>query len=493
MSNGSGVTYAKRAAIWELVLASWLCISMNVFTNFTNYFQYYLTGIVGVGTVLAGSFITIFRLWDAVTDLGVGAAVDRTNTRLGKFRPWILAGMVICVVSSGLLVFVPNALPENTTLRLVVYIIIYMVFVLGASMYNPATRSTAQVLTNDPKQRASVGLIRGVSLQIMYSILPIIVYSHLLPASGGKFNIDFFKKWWLVYVCITIVFCLLACFGFKNKDVKQENFKAPSKKTFDAKQAWEVLKHNRPLQMLILSAGSDKLATVCQNNATVVVILFAITAGNAKLNSGANAYTLIPCLLMLLLGIGGIARKLGPKKAMNFGSWGGIVVCVLSIALWVFGDPHSMSFPGMEGFNGWSFFTLAYLVLWCLYKGLTLVTSNVTNPMVADVIDYEMYRSGNYLPGLIGSLFSFADKFISSLGPTLVSVLIAMVGFGNQLPDATTPFSSKLLAIGLFGMYGMVILGLIVNLIAMKFYDLTPEKMAEIRQELDARKDSSAK
>ena len=144
MSNGSGVTYAKRAAIWELVFASWLCISMNVFTNFTNYFQYYLTGIVGVGTVLAGSFITIFRLWDAVTDLGVGAAVDRTNTRLGKFRPWILAGMVICVVSSGLLVFVPNALPENTTLRLVVYIIIYMVFVLGASMYNPATRSTAR-------------------------------------------------------------------------------------------------------------------------------------------------------------------------------------------------------------------------------------------------------------------------------------------------------------------------------------------------------------
>ena len=80
------IKYAKTAAIWELVMASWLCISMNVFTNFTNYFQYYLTGIVGVGTVLAGSFITIFRIWDAFTDLGVGAAVDRTNTKLGQFR-----------------------------------------------------------------------------------------------------------------------------------------------------------------------------------------------------------------------------------------------------------------------------------------------------------------------------------------------------------------------------------------------------------------------
>ncbi|MCI9147836.1 MAG: glucuronide permease [Hungatella sp.] len=482
------IKYVKTAAIWELVMASWLCISMNVFTNFTNYFQYYLTGIVGVGTVLAGSFITIFRIWDAFTDLGVGAAVDRTNTKLGQFRPWILAGMIICVVSSGLLVFVPHGLPENTGVRLTVYIVIYMIFVLGATMYNPATRSTAQVLTDDPKQRATVGMIRGVSLQIMYSVLPVIVYSHLLPASGGKFDFEFFVKWWKVYAVVTIFFCLIACFGLKNKDVKKKEFTPPSSKKFDFKQMASIIRNNKPLQMLILSAGSDKLATVCQNNATVVVILFAITAGNAKLNSGANTYTLVPCILMLLLGLGGVARKLGPRKAMNFGSWGGIVVCVLSILLWVFGDPRSMSYPGMESFNGWTFFTLAYLVLWCLYKGFTLVTSNVTNPMIADVIDYELYRSGNYVPGLIGSMFSFADKIISSLGPTLVSIAIAAVGFGNQLPDATTPFSNSLFVIGLFGMYGIVIIGLLVNIIAMKQYSLTPEKMAEIRRELDGRK-----
>ena len=482
------IKYAKTAAIWELVMASWLCISMNVFTNFTNYFQYYLTGIVGVGTVLAGSFITIFRIWDAFTDLGVGAAVDRTNTKLGQFRPWILAGMIICVVSSGLLVFVPHGLPENTGVRLTVYIVIYMIFVLGATMYNPATRSTAQVLTDDPKQRATVGMIRGVSLQIMYSVLPVIVYSHLLPASGGKFDFEFFVKWWKVYAVVTIFFCLIACFGLKNKDVKKKEFTPPSSKKFDFKQMASIIRNNKPLQMLILSAGSDKLATVCQNNATVVVILFAITAGNAKLNSGANTYTLVPCILMLLLGLGGVARKLGPRKAMNFGSWGGIVVCVLSILLWVFGDPRSMSYPGMESFNGWTFFTLAYLVLWCLYKGFTLVTSNVTNPMIADVIDYELYRSGNYVPGLIGSMFSFADKIISSLGPTLVSIAIAAVGFGNQLPDATTPFSNSLFVIGIFGMYGIVIIGLLVNIIAMKQYSLTPEKMAEIRRELDGRK-----
>lgn len=476
----------KRATIIELICASVLGLTMNVFTNFANYFSYYLTGIVGVGTVLAGTFVTIFRLWDAVTDIGVGVMVDRTNTRYGKFRPWIFAGMLIAVVSSGLIVVVPNALPESTPVRLAAFIALYMIMIVGTTMINPATRSTAQVLTDDPKQRATVGMIRGLTIQTLYAVLPIIVYSHIVPSTKG-FNYEFFKKFWVVCAAIALIASSLGIFGFSKKDVYKENVTQKTEK-FDWKMALDLIKHNRPLQMLILSAGSDKLATVCQNNAMIVVILYAIVAGNAKLNSGANKYTLVPCLLMVILGLGGIGRKFGAKKSMIYSSIGGIVVCGLSILLWIFGDPKTFCFPGMEGYTGWTGFTLAFLVLWCLYKGFTLVTSNVTNPLIADVIDYEQYRSGNYVPGLIGSMFSFADKVISSLGPTLVSLLIASIGFHNNLPTIDTPFSNKLFAIGLFGMYGMVIIGLIVNLVAMRFYKLDPEFMKEIRIELDRRK-----
>ena len=112
----------KRATLMELICASLLGIFMNVMTNFSNYLSYYLTGIVGVGTVLAGTFVTIFRLWDAVTDIGIGVMVDRTNTKFGKFRPWIFFGTIIAVVSAGLIVVVPNALPESTPIRLSAFI-----------------------------------------------------------------------------------------------------------------------------------------------------------------------------------------------------------------------------------------------------------------------------------------------------------------------------------------------------------------------------------
>ena len=481
--------YRKRATLIEMLFASWLGLCLNASTNFANYFSYYLTGIVGIGTVLAGSFITIFRIWDAFTDIGMGTILDRTNTKIGKFRPWIFIGAVTVLISSWCMVNVPVMLPEKVSLRLTAYVISYMVFVVGTTMMNPAARAAGQILTEDPKQRATIGMIRGVSIQTLYSVLPVIVFSHIIPKTKG-FNLEFFRTYWFVFAAIILVFSGLAFYGFKDKDTYQESVETKRGKGFDWREAVDVVKHNRPLQMLVLSAGSDKLATVCQSNATIVVILYAIVAGNAKLNSGANSYTLIPCILMIILGLGGVARKFGSKKSMLFGSIGGIVVCALSILLWVFGDPRTFNFPGYEGFEGWSFFTLAFLVLWCLYKGFTMVTSNVTNPMIADVIDYEQYRSGKYVPGLVSSLFTFSDKVISSLAPTLVSFMIAAIGFQNELPTIDTPFSNKLFAIGLFGMYGIVIIGLIVNLIAMKLYSLTPEMMEEIRVELHRRKEA---
>ena len=92
---------------------------------------------------------------------------------------------------------------------------------------------------------------------------------------------------------------------------------------------------------------------------------------------------------------------------------------------------------------------------------------------------------GKYCPGTIGALFNLADKIISSLGPTFVAVLCALIGFGDSLPTAEDAFSVPLFAIGILGMYGFALAGLIVNLICMKYYKLTPEYMKEIRAELD--------
>lgn len=476
----------KRATIIEMMLGVCLTIASNVAVNLTNYISYYLTGIVGVGVILAGSFVTIFRIWDAFTDVGIGVITDRTNTRIGRFRPYILAGTLLTIASGYGLIYVPANLSQN--LRLPAFIILYMIFVVCTTILNVSVRTTPQVLTDDYKQRATIGMMSGIAMTILFSAVPILVYSHLIPSTHG-FNIQFFKMLWNVFAIIILITGLLAFVGFSKKDKKiTDETLMKKREKVNVKDIFSIMKHNRPLQMLVLSAGTDKLATVCQTNATIVVIMYAIVAGNSKLGSAINSYTMIPSIVMILLGLGALGRKFGAKKSLVVSTVGGLVTCVLSILLWVFGNPTTLAFPGYPGFSSWTFFTLAFLVLWCVMKGFSLVGTNSLNPMIADVIDYEEYVSGKYAPALVGSIFNLADKIISSLGPTIIAVLCAMIGFKSELPTVDTAFSNSLFAIGLIGMYGLVIIGYIFNLVAMKFYDLTPEKMTMIREELDARR-----
>ena len=465
-----------------------VAITANLMLTLTGYLSYYLNNVIGFSTVIAGSFVTIFRVWDAVTDLAMGSLADKTNTRFGRFTPFMLAGGIGVVITGHVMINLPPILPEGNV-RKIVFVALYLLFVIFTTMQVCGLRSTAQVCVKTQKGRATYGMLNGIYLTVFYTAINVYVFSKLMPATRG-FNLEFFKT--LISVTTLIGFaCLLIYLFIYNKYDRECVLQNDSKIKRDKVQirdALHLFKTNRPFLMLILSAGTDKLATTLQGNATVVIIMYAIAAGNAKLNSAINSYTMIPSIIMILLGLGAIGRKYGTRKAMLISSWGGVVTCTLSILLWVFGNYRTLSFPGYEGFTNWNTFTLVFLVLTVVMKGFNMIGSNVLNPMLADVIDYEYYSSGKYCPGTIGSLFNLADKVISSLGPTVVAVMCVMIGFKDSLPTAESQFSTPLFAIGILGLYGFSLMGLIVNIICMKFYKLTPEYMKEVREELDRRK-----
>ena len=136
------------------------------------------------------------------------------------------------------------------------------------------------------------------------------------------------------------------------------------------------------------------------------------------------------------------------------------------------------------GTVAFSFFTIAYLVLTCVQAGFQGISGNIVIPMTADCADYETYRSGKYVPGLMGTLFSFVDKIVSSFAPMIAGVVFAAVGFADHNPVEGDIVTWELRVGTAFLAFGVIIFGLICNLIAMKFYPLTKEKMAEIQDEV---------
>lgn len=125
-------------------------------------------------------------------------------------------------------------------------------------------------------------------------------------------------------------------------------------------------------------------------------------------------------------------------------------------------------------------YSVLFIIFFGIGYGAYYATADMPIPMVADCSDYETYRSGRYIPGIMGTLFSLVDKLVSSLGSTVVGAAVAMIGI-HTLPDGKTPYAE--------GMHGVVIvlfcivpmLAWVATLLAMKGYTLTGARMKEIQ------------
>ena len=487
-----------RVPLWRIGGFALNNTATNLYLMLMGYVSYYLMGWVGLAQVAAGSFAMMMRLWDGVTDPIVGFIVDKTNGKFGKNRPFMVIGNVILAVTSFVLFHVTHLLPDNIVIRYGFFIIVAAVYYIGYTCQCVVTKSAQTCLTNDPKQRPLFASFDGVYNTILFALIGIVYSSaavkfETLDPTGmnGYGSTEFFHAMWLFTAIASAIFTAIAVISIAPKD-RAEFFGTGKAQKVGLKDYWEVLKNNRAIQMLVVSASSDKLASQAKTSA-VTVAMFACLAGSKALQGTVTALTTVPTCIATFLAISLVATKLGQRKAMLIGSWGGIVINALLAVLWIFGDPTTMTTdPATGALNFTSTFLLLHLVLTIIQGGFQGISGNIVIPMTADCADYEVYRSGKYLPGLMGTLFSFVDKIISSLAPMIASFVFAAIGFTDRNPTSPEDASFKLRLAVAFLAFGMIILGLICNVVAMKFYPLTKEKMAEIQDKVAAIKAAAA-
>lgn len=470
-----------RVPMWRIGGYALNNTATNLYMFMMMYVSYYLIGFVGVATILASSFSTIMRIWDGVTDPFVGMLVDKTDGKFGKNRPFMVLGNLILLVTSYVLFHVTHLLPEGG-IRFVFFMIISAIYYIGYTFQCVVTKSAQTCITNDPKQRPIFSVFDAVYNTFLFAGMNIYV-SQLSAKYGTMYSAELFHELWTFTAITSAIFTIIAVISVAPKDRTEFYGTGVNQQKVGFKDYIDTLKHNRALQMLIVSASSDKLASTMKTS-TVTIVLYGIVAGNyAIVNSSISMITSIAGSILAVVAISTLATKFGQKEAMLIGSWGGIIINVLLILLWVFGDATTMLNADGTAFN-WGFFAIAHVLLMILLSGFQGVSGNIVIPMTADCADYEVYRTGKYVPGLMGTIFSFVDKLISSLAPLITGVLFAMVGYADALPDVTSPYSKGVHYVGVFCMFGMVIIGLICNVVALKFYPLSKEKMAEIQGEI---------
>lgn len=490
MNENNGV---NRAKLYQLALFPMNNGATNVyFVLILTYVSQFGNAVLGLAMLFASFMVTGMRVFDAITDPIIGALMDKTNTKFGKFRPFMVIGNAIMAISVFLLYVLTPLVPETMMwLRYVLFVLLYAVWVIGYTFQTSVTRSAQPVLTNDPKQRplftvfntvgslAGMGVMQGVGMVMAWD------------SFAGDYNHKWYTIMTFVGIVISALLTLLAIIGIAEKDnEKYFGIGGRQQEALKLSEYVSIVKANKPLQRLMIAGGGCKLALAIAQNVTVLIMLYGCMMGNYDtFNMVFMALGYVFSAPFFLLTVR-TSQKHGQKKslmtyvAVALACYVGVLALLM---MWQQGNPNfNLSLWGENG-PSINLYTVLFVLFFGVGYGAYYATADMPIPMVADCADYETYRSGKFIPGIMGTLFSLVDKLVSSLASAVVSVALLCIGIAD-LPTKTTPYSEGMnwVVIVLFCIIPMIAWAL--TLISMKGYSLDGQRVKTIQAVNAARK-----
>lgn len=486
----------NRAKLYQLVLFPFNNGATNVYYILTSSYIAYYGGVLGLLTVFASTMVTVMRLFDAVTDPVIGALIDKTNGRFGKFRPFMVIGNLIMAGSCLCLYFGTQLVPESRMwLRYVLYIVFYAVYVIGYTFQTSVTRSGQTVLTDDPKQRPLFTVFNLVASMLGMGAIQFL--APLIRAGGRDYTTQsFFDIMIPLAIVVSVALTVLALIGIWEKD-RPEYFGIGSdkKEKVSVSEYIQIIRANIPLQRLMVAGAGCKLALAIATNSAVLCMLYGGMMGN---------YDGLYLPMMILGYVFSIpffyfsirtAQKHGQKTALVRYIRLALVMYVgvfILLLLWREGSAQMALMLLGGGKLHINIYTVLFILFFGIGYGSYYATADMPIPMVADCSDYELYRSGRYIPGIIGTLFSLVDKLVSSLSSTVVGLAAAWIGFHNRLPGGDDPYRAGMQVVVILLFCVIPMAAWVATLFAMRGYFLTGEKMKEIRRVNAARREAVA-
>lgn len=476
-SEADGVAY-RRAKTWEIAFSQMNNGSAMIFYVLVGLMSYLQNAGYGIAVAVAGVILTVTRMFDGLIDPLLALIMDRVTLPFGKLRFFMLAGWVIRSAAI-LLLFVWGS---GAGLGAAFFIGIYLVYIIGSSMNDIAGQISGPVLTNDPRQRPTVQVWATVYAYLVPAIFTIVSTVVFLPRHGNEFTIGMLRETAIAYVAFSFLFQILACVGVWRID-KPESFEHLSdtrtKTHVTARDAWNLVTKNGPFLRYLISGASDKLAQVVRSQAVIGTLMWGILLGNMQLGTTLSLIAILPGILFAIFGARFTGRR-GSKAATVLWS----AICLgLALVLMVFCvviDPRGIlsSLP----------LTIAFFALYLLLNGASMVVTVASGAMRADVIDYELDRSGKYLPATVVATYNIVDQVISALGSTLALGAVALIGFVTVMPQPTDALTPPILWMTMLLFFGLPILGWACTLVAMAGYKLDRREMIEVQRRVATKK-----
>lgn len=459
---------------------------------FTYYLPFFYTNVFGLTLKDAGMLLLITKLWDAIYDTFIGVAADRTETRWGKYRPYILWVAIPFAVVGVLTFTAPDF--DTYTKKLIYAYVTYILMMMVYSTLNVPYGAMLGVLSADPKEKTVFSSFR-MFFAYGGSFLSIAMFEPLCRFFGGSVSdaatVAITKEaqadaWQYTMIVISALCAVLffLCFFMTKENVKpiKETKEGDSSIGNDIKS----LLHNIGWWVLLGAGLASVFFNSIRGGAAAYFFKDYIGAADTMLIAGLGL--MLSCAVFL--SIGEISNMIGVVLAVpvsaRFGKkWTYVGAMLITTLLSIVFYYMPISTGGF-----WSMLILQIIISACAGITFPLLWS-----MFADVADWSEYTNGHSSTGLIFSSNSMAQKFGGAFGSALVLWLLA--AFDYQTPDALEQagiaadgfVQSETAKTGLNLLMSWIpaATSLLAAIVAF-FYPLTDKRVAEIAAELETKR-----
>lgn len=425
-----------------------------IFQTVSVFLLIFYTDVFGISPAVAGTLFLVARVWDAINDPIMGAIIDKTYTKRGKFRPYILFGALPLALFALLCFITPDlSATGKIVYAYVTYIGLGMLITVVNTPYGALTAS----MTQDIQERGSLSAIRMIFSMIgtMFAVSGVPVLVAIFGAGNQQQGYQQTMIILAVILFITLIICGLG--------TKERHTSPKSTETITPKRIFQMLKTNKPLQ--------------------IICVVFVIIFGNVAIGSAVGMYLwkynfgreeLFPIYMMVglipqmvtLFFVPFLLKKGVEKKTLLMV---GLIIAMLRGAVVYTGNIPIIMLGALLGGVGSG---MSAGVLWGL---------------VPDTIEYGEWKTGVRAEGIIYSIVGLFYKFGMALGGLVPGFVLQYTGYVANQPQTDMAHQG---IITLVATIPIVLTGICILFV--RQYKLDSKTYNTIISELSQRKETGA-
>jgi len=365
-----------------------------------NFLMIFYTDVFGISMSAVAALMLFSRFWDAINDPIVGGLTDSTNTRWGRYRPWLLIAAPLTAV---VLIASFWAHPDwNDTVKIVYMIITYCILVLGYTCVNIPYGTLCGAMTQNIEERAKINTFRSVSAMIAIGVINIITIPLISKLGNGSDQ----QGYLLVAILYGIIFALCHIFCFAKT---KEAVTVPEKKKIPIKLQIKTVAQNKPYLLALI--GQFLFGVTLYGRNADALYYFKYVEGSETLFTTYSLVIIIPSIIGA--GLFQILFKLTENKGRTASI---LAFCtgVSMLSLYLFSPVESAVafyiFSGLTQFFFAGFNTAIYAI-------------------IPDCVEYGEWKTGIRNDGFQYAFISLGNKIGMAIGTSVLAAALSCAGF----------------------------------------------------------------